>query len=148
LVGAGGLVDEYGLDPGDFTTLRRVTRWFTLLQRLAVRESAALAAARGPFAGLRADDLVEALAGRYGHTRAHELIRRRSLRHRHLVALSPFSLIPERDSRHPQARYLHLLPALRCADSVCTQGDSARHRLGLSEYRQLLRMAWALGRSR
>ena len=148
LVGAGRLVDAYGLDPGDFTTLRRVTRWFTLLQRLAVRESAALAATRGPFAGLKADELVDALAGRYGHARAHELIRRRSLRHRHLVALSPFSLIPERDPRHPQARYLHLLPALRCADSLCTQGDGARHRLGLSEYRQLLRMAWALGRNR
>ncbi len=125
-----------------------MTRWFTLLQRLAVRESASLASSRGPFAGLEVNTLVDALAHRYGQARARDLIRRRSLRHRHLVTLSPFSLIPEGDPQYPAERYLHLLPALRCADSVCFQGDGARQRLDLSEYRRLLRMAWAIGNSR
>ncbi|MEE8235312.1 MAG: hypothetical protein V3R53_00860 [Gammaproteobacteria bacterium] len=148
LVGIGDLVDKLDLDPLDFRSLQLVARWLGLMKRVLIRESAALARRRGPFPGLGVNDLVRNLAPHYGLKDAERLIRQHSLRHRHLLAISPWAIFPSSASKHPTIEYCNLLPAISCADTINMYGDHKRHGLPLRHYRQLMRMTWALSRNR
>ncbi len=148
LVGIGDLVDRLDLDPLDFRSLQLVARWLGLMKRVLIRESAALARRRGPFPGLGVNDLVRNLAPHYGLKDAERLIRQRGLRHRHLLAISPWAIFPSAASNHRTIDYCNLLPAIGCADTINMYGDRKRHALPLRHYRQLMRMTWALSRNR
>ena len=148
LVGIGDLVDGLGLDPCEFRTLQLVTRLLFLLKRVLIRESAALARRRGPFPGLGVRDLVMSLAPHYGYEDAERLIGQRSLRHRHLLAISPYAIFPSRPARHPVGAYKNLLPAIRCADTINMYEDPLCRSLSLGEYRRLVRRTWAVSRNR
>ena len=148
LVGIGDLVDRLDLNPLDFKSLQLVARWLGSMKRVLIRESAALARRRGPFPGLGVNDLVRNLAPHYGLKDAERLIRQRSLRHRHLLAISPWAIFPSAASNHPTIDYCNLLPTIACADTINMYGDRKRHALPLRDYRQLMRMTWALSRNR
>jgi len=148
LTGIGDFVDRAGLDPAGLGTLRRLSRALALIRRMLVRESAQLAARRGAFPGLGVRDLVTSLAPRYGRQDAERMIRQRSLRHRHLLTLSPYALLPGPAAKHELAAYLNLLPAITCADVIGVLGSPARERLALAEFRHLLRMTQALASNR
>ena len=148
LTGLGDLVDRWRLDPAAFSCVHLAVRWIGVLRALMLRESNALARERGPFPGLDLRDITTSLTRSLGNERAHRLLRRAGLRHRHLLVLSPFSVFPAGAARHPLAAYLHLLPVLRWADTVAMCGDGIGRALPVAAYRRLLRMTWAIARNR
>ena len=75
-------------------------------------------------------------------------LRRAGLRHRHLLVLSPWVVLPVGQPRYPLPSYLHLLPVLRHADTIAMHGHERCRALPLATYRRLLQMTWAIGRNR
>ncbi len=148
IVGIGGLVDRCAMDPSSLTTLRYLERWMAVVKQLMVRESIALAHLRGQFPELPVKELVDMLVKGFGSELAGKLVRQRSLRHRHLMVMSPFALFPDGQPRHSFAAYFHLLPVIRFADTIAMYGFECRHRLNCDEYRRLLQMSWAISRNR
>lgn len=144
VTGIGDLALRHGLDPTEFSTLRLVQRWLTLFKRQLLRESLRLAREREPYPALNARQLVRALAPRYGEPRARQIIARRSPRHRQLLALSPYCVLPRGPTALPVRAWLNLLPAIRIADNVTMYGSRVRSRLDRADYERLLRSTWAL----
>lgn len=147
VTGIGDLVLRHGLDPASFSTLRLLQRWLTLFKRQLLRESLRLAQERGPYPALKADQLVRTLAPRYGDVRARRIISRRSPRHRQLLALSPYCVLPRRANAIPARKWLNLLPLVRVADNLTMHGSQARSLLDRADYERLLRSTWALLRA-
>ncbi len=144
VTGIGDLVQRHGLDPEDFSTLRLILRWLRLFKRQLLRESLRLARERGPYPALDAQQLVDALAPRYGEARAQRIIARRSPRHRQLLALSPYCVLPRAPADFPPRAWLSLLPVISIADNITMYGSRARSMLNRAEYERLLRSTWAL----
>ena len=147
VTGIGDLVLRHGLDPASFSTLRLLQRWLTLFKRQLLRESLRLARERGPYPALNAEQLVRTLAPRYGEVRARRIISRRSPRHRQLLALSPYCVLPRRASAIPARKWLNLLPLVRVADNLTMHGSQVRSLLDRADYERLLRSTWALLRA-
>ena len=147
VTGIGDLVLRHGLDPASFSTLRLLQRWLTLFKRQLLRESLRLAEERGPYPALNAEQLVRTLAPRYGDVRARRIISRRSPRHRQLLALSPYCVLPRRAGAVPARRWLNLLPLVRIADNLTMHGSQIRSLLDRADYERLLRSTWALLRA-
>jgi len=148
LVGLGDWVGGRGLDPEDPGTLRALDRVIAGLAAALRLASWRLAQSRGPFPGLRLHNMLMRLAPHLGSLSASRLLRARALRHRHLVAMSPFACLPSEPAAPAPGRYLALLPVLRHADTVALFGSSARRRLALVDYRRLLRMSWFIAGAR
>ena len=148
VTGIGDLVLRHGLDPASFSTLRLLQRWLTLFKRQLLRESLRLAQERGPYPALNAEQLVRTLAPRYGNVRARRIISRRSPRHRQLLALSPYCVLPREASAIPARTWLKLLPLVRIADNLTMHGSQVRTLLDRDDYERLLRSTWALLRAR
>lgn len=144
VTGIGDLVLRHGLDPASFSTLRLLQRWLTLFKRQLLRESLRLARERGPYPALNAEQLVRTLAPRYGDVRARRIISRRSPRHRQLLALSPYCVLPRRKNAVPARAWLNLLPLVRIADNLTMHGSQVRSLIDRSDYERLLRSTWAL----
>ena len=144
VTGIGDLVLRHGLDPASFSTLRLLQRWLTLFKRQLLRESLRLAKERGPYPALNAEQLVRTLAPRYGAVRARRIIFRRSPRHRQLLALSPYCVLPRRENAIPARAWLNLLPLVRIADNLTMHGSQVRSLLDRADYERLLRSTWAL----
>ncbi len=148
VTGIGDLVDRYAMDPASLNTLRNLERWLAVVKQLMIRESNLLARQRGAFPGLPVKELVGMLTSNFGREAARKLIHQRSMRHRHLMVMSPFSLFPAEPPAHPFAAYCHLLPVIRFADTIAMHGIQGRHRLNADQYHRLLRMTWAIARNR
>ena len=148
VTGIGDLVLRHGMDPQQESTVEIIQRWLSLFKRQLLRESLRLARERGPYPALNAEQLVQALAPRYGQTRARRIIAQRSPRHRQLLALSPYCVLPRAPTRIPGSAWLNLLPVIRVADNLTMHGSRARSLLGRADYERLLRRTWALFRSR
>ena len=144
VTGIGDLALRHGMNPAEPSTVATLQRWLSLFKRQLLRESLRLAAERGPYPALDAEQLVEALAPRYGPQRARRLIARRSPRHRQLLALSPYCVLPTAPTRIPARDWLNLLPVIRIADNLTMYGSEARSRLEKADYERLLRRTWAL----
>lgn len=144
VTGIGDLVLRHGLDPASFSTLRLLQRWLTLFKRQLLRESLRLAGERGAYPALNAEQLVRTLAPRYGDVRARRIIARRSPRHRQLLALSPYCVLPRRANAIPARAWLNLLPLVRIADNLTMHGSQVRSLLERPDYERLLRSTWAL----
>lgn len=146
--GIGDLVDQCHLDPASVASARLATRWADVLRRIMLRESNALARERGPFPGLAIGELESSLSTRYGAARAERLLRQSRLRHRHILVISPYAVFPGGAARHPLPQYLHLLPVMRCADTVGMYGHGLRGTLSLPVFRRLIQMSWAIASNR
>ena len=147
VTGIGDLVLRHELDPASFSTLRTLQRWLTVFKRQLLRESLRLARERGPYPALNAEQLVRTLAPRYGDVRARRIISRRSPRHRQLLALSPYCVLPRRANAIPARKWLNLLPLVRIADNLTMHGSQVRSLLDRADYERLLRSTWALLRA-
>ncbi len=148
LVGLGDWASRRGLDPDDPGTLRSLDRVVASLSVALRLASWRLARSRGPFPGLRLHDMAMRLAPHLGSLPARRLLAARALRHRHLVAMSPFACLPSAPAAPEPGRYLALLPVLRHADTVALFGSRAGRRLALGDYRRLLRMSWHIAGGR
>lgn len=132
-----------GWHPRAAGTYARLQRWLGFLRGCFVHESVQLAVRRGPFPSLCAAELMEVLAPRYGLGNARRLLRNRLLRHRHLLALSPFSLLPAA-AGSSAAHWVDLIPAIACADSICMTGHQQRCQLDLPGWQRLLQLTAAV----
>ena len=144
VTGIGDLVLRHRMDPEASSTLALVERWLRLFKRQLLRESLRLAQERGPYPALNAQRLVEALVPQYGQARARRIIAHRSPRHRQLLALSPYCVLPRRPTPVPPRAWLNLLPLIRIADNVTMYGSAVRSMLDRADYERLLRSTWAL----
>jgi hypothetical protein len=133
-----------GLDPASPVTFGRLRRWLQFVRACFVHESMLLARRRGPFPELRSGDLFASLAPRYNVAEARRLLRNRLLRHRHLLAFSPLSVIPRVDACEQPAEWIGLIPAIGCADAITMRGADIRHRLTIKQWERLLQLTGAV----
>jgi len=143
----GDLLSDQGMHPDRVETFHWLKRWLAFVRRCFVHESMLLARRRGPFPELGATELIAELTPRYGVNAARRLVQNKSLRHRHILALSPFSLFPAKATICTDEHWLNLIPALGCADALTMFGPDPRARLSLQAWRCLLQMTGALGAS-
>ncbi|MCP3999877.1 MAG: hypothetical protein GY727_03105 [Gammaproteobacteria bacterium] len=141
----GDLLCQQGMHPGKVETFHSLKRWLAFVRCCFVHESMFLARRRGPFPELGATELIAELTPRYGVSAARRLIQNRSLRHRHILAFSPFALFPRKPAAYADELWLNLIPALGCADALTMFGPDPRARLSLQAWRRLLQMTGALG---
>lgn len=142
--GIGDWLATNGQDPRQQATLTRLRRWLLFVRHVFIHESRLLARLRGPFPELGAEELVACLAPRYGVNDARRLVQHQSLRHRHLLALSPFALFPAAGHPSPAHVWLNLIPAIGCADTIAMYGEDVRTRLTVGEWGRLLQLTSAV----
>jgi hypothetical protein len=140
----GQRIANVGLNPLNFGTLRQLQRWLWLIRKCLIQESNRLAQNRGPFPAFGAPELVASLAPRYGVADASCLISKRSMRHRHLLALSPYSLFPDKPGFEVDESWLNLMPAIGCADTLSMFGNDMRKRLRLHAWSRMLQLTGAM----
>jgi hypothetical protein len=144
ITGIGDMLLEQGRDPASSRTFTELRRWLLFVRRCFVHESVYLARRRGPFPELGVSELVATLAPHYGARNARRLVSHRSMRHRHLLALSPFSILPSSAGLSRLDRWLHLVPVIGCADTLSMSGSDPRTRLQPNSWARLLQMTGAL----
>jgi hypothetical protein len=132
------------LDPRRADTFAQLRRWLLYIRRCFVHESARLARLRGPFPELRPGELINSLTPLYGVADAQRLVRNRILRHRHLLMLSPFAVLPAVEHTCSLRHYINLLPVLGCADVISMRGPDVRDRLSLKAWTGLLQLTGAI----
>jgi len=143
VVRIGQMIVNSGRDPGSFRTLRWLQHWLETVRRCLSRASNRLAIARGSYPAFGAHDLLVSLTPRYGVAEAGRIVRMRSARNRHIMALSPFAFFPDALRAGSSESWMNLLPALGRADTVTMSGDERRASLRLGEWSRLLQMAGA-----
>ncbi|MGI9291965.1 MAG: hypothetical protein ACR2QG_11925, partial [Gammaproteobacteria bacterium] len=147
VTGIGDMLLHRGMRPDSIKTFTWLKRWLSFVRRSLLRESRLLAELRGPFPELGANELMEELALRYGTENARQLLKNSFLRHRHVLALSPFSLFPQTTTSHDDGRWLGLVSTLECADALTMYGPDPRQRLSRDDWQRLLQLTGALARS-
>jgi hypothetical protein len=141
----GDLLTQRGMHPSDSRTFNWLRRWLRFVRRCFVHESILLARRRGPFPELGATELIAELTPRYGQQDASRMVKHRSLRHRHLLALSPFTLFPEESTEVADECWLNLIPVIECADALTMYGPDPRNRLSVRDWGRLLQLTGAIG---
>jgi len=147
VTGIGDLLTERGMHPRCADTFLWLKRWLSFVSRSLLRESRVLANDRGPFPQLGTSELIAELAPRYGVENAKQIVRNSCLRHRHVLALSPFALFPSKTSVVPADLWINLIPALQCADALTMYGPDSRQRLSQFSWHRLLQLTGALARA-
>jgi hypothetical protein len=117
--GIGDLVVERGADPTDLRTLQWLDRLMLNISKVLWSRSQALARKIGPLPALVHSDPT---AGSQGMARKNDWHRRwrralanSAVRHRNLLVLSPYSVLPA--AEHSVSDFIDLLPALHHADA-------------------------------
>jgi hypothetical protein len=144
ITGIGDMLLQQQRDPENTDTFNELRRWLLFVRRCFVHESVRLARSRGPFPELGVNELVTTLTPHYGVRNARRLVAHRSMRHRHLLALSPLSILPTSAAVPRLDRWLKLIPAIACADTLCMSGGDPRSRLQPDSWARLLQMTGAM----
>jgi hypothetical protein len=145
ITGLGNLLSKHGMNPVQVETFHWLKRWLGFVRHCLMHESRLLARRRGPFPQLGANELIAELTPRYGLHNAKRLLKNSCLRHRHILALSPFALFPALPGPCPDKHWLNLIPALNCADALTMYGSDPRSRLSPRDWHRLLQLTGALG---
>ncbi|CAN5183478.1 hypothetical protein BH24PSE2_BH24PSE2_09800 [soil metagenome] len=143
VAGLGDTVAALGLDPGHFTTLVCMTDTLGFIRSCVFRHSRRLARRRAPFPALHAQRMIDLLPNSDLQAEVQQRIRQHATRHRELLVLSPFSVLPAAARGIDALPYFNLLPLLRFADSVAFRADGRERQLTLEQYERFLRLAWA-----
>ena len=119
LAGIGDLVARRRSDPADLDCLRDLERTVALIRRVLDETSAALARQRGPVPSLAQccppDDWFDGSHNEIWRKRFEAARRHAAVRHRNLLAMSPYAVLPAASSYG--AAFADLLPLLRHADA-------------------------------
>lgn len=119
--GFGDLILERGDDPSDWDTLKWLDRLVARLHAGLWRRSRELAARRGPAPSLAAREPSgrwrDAAHRRAWRDRWRAALVAEQVRHRNLLVLSPYAVLPR--SIPPTPEFADLLPALLHADAFC-----------------------------
>lgn len=131
---------------GDFGGLRFLDRLLGRIHDCAWRESHRLAGVRGLLPALAARDPSLAVTDpshrRHWRERWHEALQTAAVRHRNLLVLSPYALLPR--GSHGADASLDLLPLLAHADVCGFSGATGFAGWSIGDFRQFHRRAWAV----
>jgi hypothetical protein len=143
--GIGSLVHCRGLDPESFGALSEMKRLLRRVRDCAVARSHQIAATAGHVPALEQANLANFLPG--GRLRNDWAKRWRlaveatAVRHRNLLAMSPWSLFPP---GRADLRYVNLLPLLRYADTCCAAATPEVDHWKFNEFRGFHQQAAAV----
>jgi len=119
--GWGDLVRLRGADPAEFATLRALQELAGFICTTLAKRSRALAADKGYCPSLDRAGARILSEGFEMNARWRRAIGANALRHRNLVAMSPWDVFPSGEPADPD--FMNLLPLLACADSVAFRRD-------------------------
>ncbi len=114
------------------------------IRAVLVARSRDLARRRGVLPALAAGDPTRVLAATAHGAwveRWNQALENAGVRHRNLLAMSPFSVLPV--AAAPDARCFDLLPLIEQADVCAARGPFSPHRWKYSEFMELHRRTWA-----
>lgn len=145
VTGLGDLVQESGRDPGHIDCLIWLTGIVKRIRNEMRAASVALAQQCGALpAVLRADPSIGLKAGAArDNWRScwQAAVRTSALRHRNLLVLSPYSVLPDKTDH--SVRYFDLLPVIRQADSWCFSTTASFATWRIEDYQRFHCRAWA-----
>lgn len=146
LRGIGDLAVERGANPADLASLRWIDRVVARVHALLWGRSQALARARGPLPSLLRSEPT--IGWRCDRSRSDWQLRWRravaesGMRHRNLLVLSPYSVLPA--GAESASDYLDLLPVLHHADAFAFGRPPAGCFRHTAEFARFHRRAWAV----
>lgn len=143
--GFGDLVVRRAEDPSDWQCLQRVDRLVARLHRELWRRSEYLAQQRGPLPALLEREpkwswCDDAHAARF-RERWHAALNAQQVRHRNLLVLSPYAVLPQQGAT---IEYADLLPALGHADAFCFAAAPTLSHWSLDDFQAFHRRLKAL----
>ena len=145
ITGLGNLVLESGRDPGHIDCLIWLTGIVKRIRNEMRTASVALAQQSGALpAVLHADPSIGLKAGpARDNWRScwRTAVRTSALRHRNLLVLSPYSVLP--DHIDHSVKFFDLLPVIRQADSWCFSTTASFAKWRMEDYQLFHRRAWA-----
>ena len=144
--GIGDLVVERGADPGDLAALKWIDGVIARLQGFVWERSRSLARRLGPLPSLLQSPPAAGWSCdakyRDWQLRWRRTVEDAGVRHRNLLALSPYSVLPAQASS--AADYVDLLPVLAHADAFHFAAPPAAAFRSVSEFAAFHRRAWAV----
>jgi hypothetical protein len=150
ITGLGDLVLRRGLDPQDLAALRWLSAIVLRIRKKLWYHSAQMARNHGCLPALRRsdpssgwDDSVHRDTWRH-HWRV--ALEKSAVRHRNMLVLSPYSVLPS--ERSCDAAFTDLLPAIACADAWSFADVPQAGNWNLSEYKAFHKRAWAVMQGR
>lgn len=148
--GIGDLVLLQRADPAAMDCLRTLDRLFAALHECLWDESRRLAAQRGVLPALAArnglHNLPDASARHHWRQRWQQAVAQVAVRHRNLLVMSPYALLPQNGAS--ASAFADLLPLLSWADAVSFAGRPRFAGWRIEEYRAFHRRAAAVMRRR
>ncbi len=146
VTGLGDLVLRRGLNPQDLDALRWLSAIIIRIRKKLWHHSGALARKHGCLPALcRSDPSSDWDDGAHRETWRHHwrvALEKSAVRHRNMLVLSPYSVLPSAD--YCDAAYTDLLPAIACADAWSFADVPRARSWNLSEYKTFHRRAWAV----
>ena len=147
LVGLGDAVQKMSLDPRRFQSLARLYGLMQFVRDCAYKSSVLLARERHAFPGLRTGDLFALMPRPELQQHVEAGIHKDSTRNASLIALSPYSVLPNHGADSCAAEYGNLLPLLRFADIVGFGGSETAVGMRPRDLAEFLRLTWAYART-
>ncbi|MDJ0751458.1 MAG: hypothetical protein QNJ11_18380 [Woeseiaceae bacterium] len=131
--GWGDLVRRRGEDPVCLPVLGELEQLARHIESVLVDASRTIATRDGYCPAIDAAGVRVQRHGREMATRWQRAVRANAMRHRNLLTLSPWDVFPRYDEAN--ARYMNLLPVIRCANSVSFRRDVRISHWGVAEFR-------------
>ena len=146
LTGFGDLVERRALDPRCFSTLRELCALVNRLQEILHGRSRAIAQSAGQLPAFKASDPSRKFPpGRVRdgwRSRWLDAVDAAAVRHRNVLALSPWSIFPQH--RPADYRYSDLLPVLGFANACTFPPSPCLARWNISKFKYFHKRAWAV----
>ncbi len=146
ITGLGDLVVRRGLDPENLATLRWLSAIVERIRKALWYRSGQMARNLGCLPALYNSDpsngLEDSAQRENWRRRWRVALEKSAVRHRNMLILSPYSVLPS--SGACSAGYTDLLPVVACADAWCFAGVPEFSGWSLNEYKVFHRRAWAV----
>jgi len=146
LTGVGELVQKRGMDPADLKSLRWVDETILRVRKALWGRSHVIAGRSGLLPALVRSDPSGGLCD---HSHRQDWQRRwrlalvnSAVRHRNLLVMSPYSVLPEEGD--DQARFTDLLPVLAHADAYAFAGKPPLNDWNIKDFMRFHSRAWAV----
>ena len=144
--GIGDLVHLHGNDPGCLKCLQWVDGIMRRVRKILWDRSHVIAGQTGLLPALARSDPSGGLCD-HSHRqnwqrRWHLAVASSAVRHRNLLVMSPYSVLPE--GGDDMAAYADLLPVLAHADAFAFDGQPALHGWNIGHFRKFHTRAWAV----
>ena len=144
--GIGDLVQLHGNDPGCLKCLQWVDGIMRRVRKILWDRSHVIAGQTGLLPALARSDPSGGLCD-HSHRqnwqrRWHLAVASSAVRHRNLLAMSPYSVLPE--GGDDTSGYADLLPVLTHADAFAFDGQPALHGWNIGQFRKFHTRAWAV----